>query len=138
MKRFWAFAGVSALGLLALGSSAPRVCAQDPIITPIIAGEVAGEVAPIVAKVITPKPKQPAGTIKFEGFYLNGNSVQVTLRARGDDKSIQTFALTEDTSAKMQKIIDNGGYQYGDKVIVYYDPQTRKAIKFRGKPSRPL
>jgi hypothetical protein len=134
MKRFWAFAGVSALGLLALGSFAPRVCAQDPILTPIIAGEV----EPIVEKVLTPKPKQPAGTIKFEGYYLNGNSVQVTLRARGDDKSIQTFSLTEETSAKMLKIIDNGGYQHGDKVTVYYDPQTRKAIKFKGKPSRPL
>jgi len=38
----------------------------------------------------------------------------------------------------MQKIIDKGGYQYGDKVTVYYDPATRKAMKIKGKPSKSL
>jgi hypothetical protein len=38
----------------------------------------------------------------------------------------------------MQKIVDKGGYQYGDKVTVYYDPQSHTALKIKGKPSRPL
>jgi hypothetical protein len=38
----------------------------------------------------------------------------------------------------MQKIIDTGGYQYGDKVTVFYEPATLKAIKFKGKPSKPI
>jgi len=38
----------------------------------------------------------------------------------------------------MQQIVDKGGYQYGDKITVYYDPRSLKAIKFKGKPSPPL
>ena len=54
-----------------------------------------------------------------------------------DDMSIQTFALSEQASAKMQQAIDKGGYQWGDKVTVLYDPTSRKAVKIKGKPSRP-
>jgi len=52
--------------------------------------------------------------------------------------ALQTFSLGEKASAKMQQIIDKGGYQYGDKITVYYDPQSLKAVKFKGKPSRPI
>jgi hypothetical protein len=38
----------------------------------------------------------------------------------------------------MQQIIDKGGYQYGDKVKLEYDPQSMKVVKFKGKPSKPL
>jgi hypothetical protein len=135
MKMAFFFAGVSVLGLMALGIPAPqRAAAQDPIVTPVIAGEAA---APIVTKVITPKQKN-TGLGKFQGYFLNGNIAQVTLKARGNDMAIQTFPLSEKASAKMQTIIDKGGYQYGDKITVYYDPQTHRALKFKGKPSRPL
>jgi len=60
------------------------------------------------------------------------------VRAKGNDLAIQTFALNQIVSTKMQKIVDNGGYQYGDKVTVYYDPASRVVMKIRGKPSRPL
>ena len=129
-----ASAGLGVLALLALGTLAPpRAAAQDPIVTPIIAAEA----APIVAKVLTPKPKN-TGAAKFEGYVMNANIAQVTVRAKGNDLGIQTFALSEDVSAKMQKIIDKGGYQYGDKITVYYDPQTRQALKIKGKPSKAL
>lgn len=135
MKMAFSFAGVSVLGLIALGILAPqRVAAQDPIVTPVIAGEAA---APIITKVITPKHKN-TGLEKFQGYFLNGNIAQVTLKAKGNDMAIQTFPLAEKASAKMQTIMDKGGYQYGDKITVYYNPQTRQALKFKGKPSRPL
>jgi len=119
-------------GLLALGAvAAPRAAAQDPIITPIIAAEA----APIVSKIVTPKPKN-TGLSKFEGYVMNANIAQVTVRAKGNDLGIQTFALNQDTASKMQKIIDKGGYQYGDKITVYYDPQSKEAVKIKGKPSK--
>jgi hypothetical protein len=52
--------------------------------------------------------------------------------------AIRTFPLSQEASDKMQKIIDKGGYQYGDKVTVYYVPATSQAIKFKGKPSKPI
>ena len=134
MKRMLQFAGLGALGIIALGTLAtPWARAQDPILTPIIVSEA----APIVVNAVKPKPK-PTGTVKFEGYVMHANVAEVTVRAKGDDLAIQTFALSQPVAAKMQQIIDKGGYQYGDKVTVYYDAQTRQALKIKGKPSRPL
>ncbi len=142
MKRIFALASVCALGMAVLGTlKAPRASAQDPILTPIIINEivpvVVNELAPIVVNAVTPKPK-PTGVQKFEGYVVHANIAQVTVRAKGNDLGIQTFPLNPDVAAKMQKIVDNGGYQYGDKVTVYYDPTSRTALRIKGKPSRPL
>jgi hypothetical protein len=69
---------------------------------------------------------------------MNANIAQITVRAKGNDMSIQTFSLSQGASEKMQQIIDKGGYQYGDKVTVVYDPTSLKAVRVKGKPSRPL
>ncbi|HEX8871832.1 MAG TPA: hypothetical protein VF758_03645, partial [Candidatus Acidoferrum sp.] len=100
-------------------------------LTPIIVGTA----APIVVNAIKPKPKN-TGLAKFEGYFMNGNRAQVTLRAKADDLGIQTFPLSDAAAEKMQQVIDKGGYQYGDRITVYYDPQSRKALKFKGKASR--
>lgn len=137
MRRISASVGLSAFGVLALAFVCPtRAAAQDPILTPIIVSEAASTAAPIIVKAVTPKPKP--GVQKFQGYIVNANSVQVTVKARDNDMAIQTFPLSQTASTKMQKIVDNGGYQYGDKVTVYYDTQTHRALKFKGKPSRPL
>jgi hypothetical protein len=134
MKRIFSIALVCCLGMMILGTfAAPRAAAQDPILTPIIINEL----EPIIVKVLTPKPK-PVGIEKFEGTIVNSNIVQVTVRAKGNDQGIQTFALNQELSTKMQKIVDSGGYQYGDRVTIYYDASSRTAVKIKGKPSRPL
>ena len=134
MKKVLPLAGMCALGWFTLGAlNGPRAAAQDPIVTPAVVGET----APIAVKVVKPKQK-PGGLQKFEGYVMHANVAQVTVRAKGNDMAIQTFPLSEAVAARMQKIIDKGGYQYGDKITVYYDPQTNKAIRIKGKPSRPL
>ena len=134
MKRMLQFAGLGALGIIAIGTLAtPRARAQDPILTPIIVSEA----APIVVNAVKPKPK-PTGTVKFEGYVMHANVAEVTVRAKGDDLAIQTFALSQPVAEKMQRIIDTGGYQWGDKITVYYDSQSHQALKIKGKPSRPL
>ena len=126
---------IACAGALFLGTlGVSRAMAQDPIVTaPIIASEV----VPIVVAAVKPKPK-PTGLSKFEGTVLHANSVQITVKALGNDLSIQTFPLSDAASAKMQVIIDRGGYQYGDKVKLEYDPQSLRVVKFKGKPSKPL
>jgi ribosomal protein L18 len=69
---------------------------------------------------------------------MNANIAQITVRAKGDDLAIRTFPLSEAVAAKMQQIVDKGGYQYGDKVTVLYDAASQKAIKIKGKPSKSL
>ena len=53
---------------------------------------------------------------------MNANTAQITVRAKGNDMAIRTFTLLREAATKMQTIVDKGGYQYGDKVTVMYDP----------------
>jgi hypothetical protein len=127
--------GVLALPVsLMLAVLAPAAKAQVPV--PVVAPVAADVAAPIVAKAV--KPKQKSGVAKFEGFVMNVNRAQITARAKGNDLAIQTFALSGPVADKMQQIIDKGGYQYGDKVTIFYDPATQQAVKIKGKPSRPI
>jgi hypothetical protein len=118
-----------------LSCAAMPAAAQTPASTLIpIAVDTA---VPIVVNAIKPKPL-PAGIVKFEGYVMNANSAQITVRAKGNDLAIQTFALSKGASEKMQETIDKGGYQYGDKVTVLYNTSNVVAVKIKGKPSRGL
>jgi hypothetical protein len=105
--------------------------AQDPGVAPIVA-DVA---LPIIIQAVKPKP---SGLAKFEGFVMHASPAQITVRAKGNDMSIQTFTLSQQASEKMQQIVDKGGFQWGDKVTVLYDASSLKAMKVKGKPSPAL
>ncbi len=112
--------------LMGMGSAAAM--AQDPV--------VVGTAAAAVIQTIKPKKQQPYP--KFEGTVMNSNNVIITVRSKENELAVRTFTFTDEAAAKMQKIIDKGGYQYGDKVTVFYDPTTNKAIKIKGKASKPI
>jgi len=134
MKKTLHLVGIAALGLATLSTlGASKASAQDPILTPLIVDTA----ATMVVSAVTPKPKD-VGLVKFQGFVMNANAAQVTVRAKGNDMAIRSFSLSQPAASKMQQIIDKGGYQYGDKITVYYDPQSQQAMKFKGKPSPSL
>jgi len=134
MKALTKIAGLSAAALVMTGVFSAPIRAQVPeVVKPVIIDTA----VPIIVNTIKPKPKY-VGLGKFEGYVMHANTVQITVRAKGNDMSLQTFALSERASTEMQTIVDRGGYQYGDKVTVYYDPTSLKALKVKGKPSRPL
>jgi hypothetical protein len=110
----------------------PSAAAQAPV-APIVVDTA----VPIIVNAVKPKPKAN-GLAKFEGFVMNANIAQITARAKGNDLAILTFHLSQEASAKMQQIVEKGGYQYGDKVTIYYNPSTMQAMKFKGKPSKPI
>jgi hypothetical protein len=135
MKRIVKIAGLGVpLALAAAGVFSSPAAAQSPVTTVPIIVDTA---VPIVVGAVKPKPK-PTGLDKFEGFVMHANNAQITVRAKGNDMAIRTFPLSQAASEKMQKIIGKGGYQYGDKVTIYYVPATSQAIKFKGKPSKPI
>jgi hypothetical protein len=129
MKVFRRAAKLFVPGVVLAGISCGSAYAQAPV--------VAAVAAPIVINTIKPKSTN-SGLAKFEGTVMNANTAQITVRAKGDDMSIHTFTLSKQASTKMQTIIDRGGYQFGDKVTVLYDPTSLKAMKVKGKPSPPL
>jgi hypothetical protein len=118
---------------LAVGFSLP-IRAQGPV--PVIAPIVVDTAVPIIVSAVTPKPKP--GVAKFEGFVMHANIAQITVRAKGNDMAVRTFPLSDPAIAKMQQIVDKGGYQYGDKVTVLYDSISLKALKVKGKPSKAI
>jgi len=119
--------GVLAAAFVSLAAAAAN--AQIP--APVVEAAV-----PIIVETIKPhKGPQPP---KFEGTVINATVAQITVRAKGNDMAIQTFPLAPEASAKMLQIIDKGGYQYGDKVTVFFDPDSKKALKVKGKPSKAI
>ena len=118
---------------LAAGFAFCAVAAGNAQVPVSVAVPVIETAVPIVVATIKPnRPQFP----KFEGTVINASVAQITVRAKGNDMAIQTFPLTPDASAKMLQIIDKGGYQYGDKVTVFFDPESKKALKVKGKPSK--
>jgi hypothetical protein len=133
MKSFAKAAGFALIaGFVAAAVFCPLAAAQVPV-APIVVDTA----VPIVVSAVKPKPKAN-GLVKFEGFVMHANIAQITARAKGNDLAILTFPLSQNASAKMQQIVDKGGYQYGDKVTIYYNPSTMQAMKFKGKPSKPI
>jgi hypothetical protein len=131
MKLSSRIAGIAA-ALMVAAAYVPRASAQTPA---TVAPIVADTAIPIVVNAIKPKN---TGLTKFEGYVMHANTAQITVRAKGNDMAVRTFALSEPVAAKMQTIVDKGGYQYGDKVTVLYDPTSLKAMKLKGKPSKSL
>ena len=127
---------IAALGLpmlLAAGVFSSPAAAQVPVVVPVVVDTA----VPIIVNAVKPKPKLN-GIVKLEGFVMNANIAQISVRAKGNDMSIQTFSLSQEASAKMQQIVDKGGFQYGDKVTIFYNPATMQAMRFKGKPSKPI
>lgn len=100
------------------------------------AGPVVDTAVPIIVRAVTHHKASPYP--KIQGTVMNATIAEITVREKDNELAVQSFSLSEEAAAQMQKIIDRGGYQYGDKVTIYYDPQTRKAMKIKGKPSKPL
>ena len=130
-------ANIAVLGLPTLvmaGLFGAPVRAQSPAtVVPIVVDTA----VPIIVSAVKSKSKT-VGLGKFEGYVMHANIAQITVRAKGNDMSLETFTLSQVAATKMQTIVDKGGYQYGDKVTVYYDPTTKQALKVKGKPSKAI
>jgi hypothetical protein len=88
---------------------------------------------PVVVK--SPKPsKKP---LKFVGLVISANAATLTARSTSNASLLQTFSYSPGVRAQMVKILNKGGYQYGDKVRVEYAPGTTVAISLKGKASKP-
>ena len=133
MKLLQKIGWLSLPALVLAGLSCSTASAQ----TPAEAIPVIDTAVPIIVGAVKPKPL-PSGIAKFEGTVMNATSVQITVKAKGDDMAIRTFALSPEASAKMQDTIAKGGYQYGDKVSVIYNQSSLLAVKIKGRASKSL
>jgi len=52
-----------------------------------------------------------------------------------DTRDLRTFSYSPRIRDKMQQILNAGGYQFGDRVVIWYGRDTDLALKIKGKPS---
>jgi hypothetical protein len=64
------------------------------------------------------------------------NAIQV--QSLADQREIHTFLYSDHIRGQMQNLFNHGGYQYGDKVKILYQPGSEIALNIKGKPSKPL
>lgn len=78
---------------------------------------------------------KPAKT-QYEVLYMMTTAIQV--RSLTNGLEIHTFAYSDQIRESMLNLLNQGGYQYGDKVQIEYMPGTEVALKIKGRPSKPL
>ena len=102
----------------------------------VCAAAISAQARQIVS--VTPAPSSSSKPVKthFEVLHMLTNSIQVRSLANGLE--IHTFVYSDRIRDRMQTMLNNGGYQYGDKVVIWYQPGTDVALRIKGKPSKPL
>lgn len=117
-NKIHVFLPAAALALCALLAAAfsPQASAQTQ--TP--------SSAPLTAKIIKRQ---------FSVVHMFPQSLQV---AKLDNpRDLITFDYSPDIRDKMLKLFIAGGFQYGDRVTVWYHQNTDLALKVKGKSSKP-
>jgi hypothetical protein len=81
-------------------------------------------------------PAQPKRVkTRFSVLHMFINSIQVRSLVNGLE--IHTFTYSDPINSGMQAIFEQGGFQYGDIVTIWYLPRTDIALKIKGTPSKP-
>jgi hypothetical protein len=99
-------------------------------------GRVAAQAQPLSTDLPPAAPKA-AKPLKFDGQVIASNSATITVRSKENAMLTQTFTYSPAVRDQMIKILNKGGYQFGDKVVIHYTPGTATAVKLQGKPSKP-
>jgi hypothetical protein len=73
---------------------------------------------------------------RFEVLRMTSTAIQV--RSLVNQREIHTFSYSNQIRARMQKLFNKGGYQYGDKITIQYKPGTEVALDIKGKSSKHL
>jgi hypothetical protein len=109
------------------------VCAAWAACAPAPAQEVTRPVIPIKPLHL---PNEKPVKSRFQVLRMMTTAIQV--QSVADEREIHTFAYSDQIRDQMRNLLDQGGYQYGDKVVIEYRPGTEVALKIKGKPSKPI
>jgi hypothetical protein len=87
--------------------------------------------SPMVVKQTSPK----VIWLKAEVIHFDSNSIIV--RESADERMIHSFSYAASAQSQVQKALNTGGYQYGDKVKIRYKQGQTIALAIHGKASKP-
>jgi Spy/CpxP family protein refolding chaperone len=107
-------------------------------------GAMAARAQVTTAPAIRAKIKQPkTQLIWFKGEVLHADQRSIIVRDPQDPRFVRTFTYSPRVQEKMDRILENGGYQYGDRVKIQYQAgqagsNPDVALDIKGRPSKPL
>ena len=82
--------------------------------------------------------QQPVKKVWLNAVVIHADNNSIMVHDAKNSLAVTTFTFSPALRDKMQKILDNGGYQSGDRVKILYEPGKTEAIDVRGRPSKPL
>jgi len=126
--------GLAATLLFAAAPASAQVSAPVAAAAAAVASDVIDATMPVVVKQLKPKDSLK----EFKGTVMHANRAEITVRGRENLLLVRSFTLSPQLADAMQKVIDNGGFQYGDRVTVRYNATTGVAYRIQGKPSKPV
>jgi len=88
---------------------------------------------------VSTMPAPHATRVKFRGTVVNQTSTFITVQSSNPDhqNELRTFSFSPQLKPKMQAILDAGGYQRGDRVVVTALAGSTIALNVRGRHSKP-
>jgi hypothetical protein len=84
-------------------------------------------------------PSTVSPTVKgnwLKAEVIHADSTTMVVREQGNSRMIHTFTFAPEIKDRMQAIYNAGGYQYGDKVRILYNPGETVARRIQGRPSK--
>jgi hypothetical protein len=117
MKKSKSVAAFLALALL--GAFCPPSARAQSVSSPVMVKDV------------------PAKPIWLNAEVVHADAISIVVREVGNELDIRTFTYAPKVQARIQKVLDNGGYQYGDKIRIRYMQGRSVALTIAGKPSKP-
>jgi hypothetical protein len=108
----------------------------------IAAAALAAALAMMAAPLRAKEPQQntnvkPGARVWLKGEVIHADAHSIVVRDPADMRMIHTFTYAPAVQARMQAIIQQGGYRYGDKVKILYLQGQTVALEIFGKPSKP-
>jgi hypothetical protein len=126
MKSFKTFAIFGSAFALACAMALP-VAAQTDRTAPIVVRS---------ANSSTAKAQNSAKGNWLKAEVIHADANEMVVREEQNERMIHTFTYTPALQTRMQRISDNGGYKYGDKVKIRYQTGQTVALKIHGRPSK--
>lgn len=102
---------------------------------PVLAATLAA-LALAVCPVALATRKSRTKTVVYRGAVVHFDSVSITLRDPKDPLLLRTFSYSLALRERVAKLLETGGYEYGQVVRIRYEPGTSVALAILGKPKK--
>jgi hypothetical protein len=97
---------------------------------------VVAALALAVCPVAGAKAKSKPKLLVYRGAVVHFDSASITLRDPKNPLMLHTFSYSLALREKVAKLLETGGYEYGQIVRIRYAPGSSVALAILGKPKK--